>query len=217
MNGAAFEHRLVFTRNGVLVLNAMADLQDVGASIPRNMTGQAGKEATATAFLRNEASGVVIEQYDEVTAFCPNGLIKKGEVSAAPRELDGAILLMLDEAGLTHTVYLEEPVTTRQPGGRNVITWALHPPQPGRLTTVGGDFKMQADQPDAAGKYYLTLRNTAVIEEGWRAWVKGHENDDPTAPVIWQRRVSITKVLLPTRSKDRRQSALAVDVEPEAV
>jgi hypothetical protein len=87
------------------------------------MTGQPGKEGEATAFLKDEASGVVIEQYDEVTAFCPNGLVKYGQVAADPRELDGAILLQMDEAGLRHTVILQDPVTVRQPGGRTTVTW----------------------------------------------------------------------------------------------
>lgn len=212
MNG--FDHRLVFARDGVQYLDAVADMQDVGASIPRNMTGQPGKEAEATAFLLDEGAGVAIEQYDEVTAYCPNGLVKYGEVSAAPRELDGAILLRLDEAGLVHTVYLRHRVETHTPG-RNVVTWSEDPPQAGRLTSVGGDFEIRADQPDASGEYVLTLQNSAVLTEGDRALVMGHQDDDRTKPVIWQRQVSITKVLLPTRAKDRRQSALAVAVEPE--
>jgi hypothetical protein len=215
--GIGFDHRLVFTRNGVTVLDAIADMQDVGASIPRNMTGQPGKEGEATAFLKDEASGVVIEQYDEVTAFCPNGLVKYGQVAAAPRELDGAILLQLDEAGLRHTVILYRRIETRQPGGRTVVTWAEEPPVEGRLTPVGGDFAVEADEPGSTGDLVLTVPSSVILEEGMRAWVKAHQDDDRTKPVVWQRRVSIRKVLLPTRVKDRRQSALVVDIDPEAL
>jgi head-tail adaptor len=214
--GLGFDYRLVFTRDGVTILDAVADMQDVGASIPRNMTGQPGKEGEATAFLLNESAGVVIEQYDEVTAFCPNGLVKYGQVAAAPRELDGAILLQLDEAGLRHTVILQDPVTVRQPGGRTTVTWNDRAPIRGRLTHVSGDFAVEEDEPGATGDLVLTLPSTEIIAEGMRAWVKGHQDDDRTLPVIWQRRVAIRKVLPPTRSKDRRQSALVVDIDPEA-
>ena len=208
-----YPHRLVFTREGVVVLDAKADVQDAGASVPRNMTGQPGTEATATAYLADERAGVLVEQYDAVTDYCPNGQIKVGEVDAAARELDGAMLLRLDEAGLTHTVILETAGRVRTEGGVYTTSWVAEAAQPGRLTPVGGGTGTQADQPSAAGQYVLTLRSTAVVSEGMRALVKGHVDDDPTKAVLWQRLVSITKVLLPTRSKDRRQSVLAVDVE----
>lgn len=207
-----FDHRLVFTRNGALVLNAKADVQDAGASIPRNMTGQPGTEATATAYLQDERLGVLVEQFDEVTDYAPNGQIKVGEVETPARELDGAMLLRLDEAGLRHTLIIEHRTETRQPGARVATTWVAEPPEPGRAAPVGGDFSIQSDQPSAAGDWVVTKSITgAIVGEGDRILVKGHEDDDRTKPVIWQRLLTVTKVMPPSRAKDRRQSILAVD------
>lgn len=211
---SGFDHRLIFTRDGLEVLDAKADVQDAGASVPRNMTGQPGTEATATAFLMDESAGVLVEQYDHVTDYCPNGQIKYGEVSAPARELDGAMLLRLDEAGLRHTVILEDRVETQSPDLRMTVTWVTQPEVPGRLTPSGGEGStVTADQPSSAGEYVLTLPAGVVVSEGMRALVKGHQDDDRNKPVIWQRLVSVTKVLLPTRAKDRRQSVLVVDTD----
>lgn len=218
-SGVGYGHQLLITRfNGstdTVVYDGPADVQDAGASIPRGMTGQPGKEAEATAFLPDESRVGLIEQYDEATVTTPEGRVKLGEVSAT-RELDGVVLLRLDEYGLRHTVILQTKSEIKQPGGKVLVSWVDSAPEPGRLTAVGEGDGVAADQPSDAGDYVLTLRSTTVLQEGQRALVKGHQDDDRTKPVIWIRRVSIDKVLLPTRSKDRRQSALVSDVELNA-
>ncbi len=215
-SGIGYGHQLLITRpvgsTDEVIYDGPADVQDAGASIPRGMTGQPGKEAEATAFLPDESLVGLIEQYDEATVTTPEGRVKLGEVSAT-RELDGVVLLRLDEYGLRHTVIIRTPTRVQQPGGKVITTWVESAPEPGRLTAVGEGDGVAADQPSDAGDYVLTVRSSTVLTEGQEALVKGHQDDDRTKPVVWVRTVSINKVLLPTRSKDRRQSALVSDVE----
>jgi hypothetical protein len=208
--GIQYPHRLKIIRDLAVIYDGKADVQDAGAAIPRNMTGQPGVEAEATAFLAG--SGIGIEQYDEAEVYTEDGRVKYGEVSYF-REMDDVVLLRLDEFGLRHTVVLETPVVVEQPGARFVVTgWDDEDPQPGRLTAVGGVDTEQAGKPADASEYILTLRSDAIVSPGQRAYVTAHEDDDPTKPVIWSRFVSIVDVELPTRAKDRRQSVLAMDI-----
>lgn len=85
----------VFVPSGVAstIYDATADVQDAGESLPRTATGQAVKDADATAFLANEAAGLAIEPGDVATVFYPNSdRTAEGEVKFV-RELDGAVLI----------------------------------------------------------------------------------------------------------------------------
>ena len=107
-----FPHRLVVTRasttggaqdpdTGVFVpggtdtviYDGAADVQDAGEAVPRTFTGQAVKEADATAFLLDEATGLDIEPGDVAVVHYPDGeRTAEGEVLFV-RELDGTVLI----------------------------------------------------------------------------------------------------------------------------